>query len=185
MAKQHTFAGISEEFGDYWKESGRKVHGGENAKGKRKTARPLNPSKPVHLVLRSRRAQGIHSLRNNRTGVLVNGLVYRYAQRWGIKIYEYSNNFNHLHIVLKAPSRKAFQKYLRTISGVIARVVLGAKRGEAQGKFWDGLAFTRITEWGRDLKHVALYVMQNILEAAGVVPYKPRKHGPRVKPAPA
>jgi len=37
-------------------------HGGELTRGRRKTARPLDPKRPVHLVLRSSRAKGPWSL---------------------------------------------------------------------------------------------------------------------------
>jgi hypothetical protein len=40
-AKQFTFGSYVDEFKDYWKESNRRVHGGEHAIGKRKTASRL------------------------------------------------------------------------------------------------------------------------------------------------
>jgi hypothetical protein len=49
--KQFTFGSYVDEFKDYWKESGRRVHGGEHAKGKRKTARPFSSMKPIHVVI--------------------------------------------------------------------------------------------------------------------------------------
>jgi REP element-mobilizing transposase RayT len=173
---QRHFGSISSEFHDYWKESGRKVHGGVYAQGKRKTQRPFDSRKPVHLVLRSSRAKGeLSMLRINRQ-IKIKRLIEKYARRWNISLYKYSNNGNHLHILLRAKDRGGFQRFLRTVTGVVARLVLKAKRGARQGQFWDTLAFTRIADWGQSFKNAKAYVLQNILEAAGVVPYKNRKY---------
>jgi REP element-mobilizing transposase RayT len=105
----------------------------------------------------------------------VKGLVDKYAAVCGITIYKYSNNGNHLHLLLRARDQKLFKKFMRTTMGLIARKVLEAKKGQAKGKFWDALAFTRVAEWGRAYRTVQNYVLKNILEAAGVVSYRPRK----------
>ncbi len=174
-SKQLSLAANPEtEFANYWKSTKRKVHGGVYAQGKRKTARPIDTKKPIHLVLRSSRAKGSLSFWNHRSKV--DATVKTHAHRLGIKIYSYSNNGNHLHISLRVISRAQFQKYLRTITGLIARIILKAKKGQPKGKFWDALAFTRVADWGRAYANLNDYIRQNILEAAGVVAYKPRRH---------
>jgi REP element-mobilizing transposase RayT len=175
--RQQTFAGASDEFDNYWKETSRRVHGGEYAKGKRKTARPFDTKKPVHLVLRASSAKGTLSLLSPRNQIPVKQIIHKFARRWGVTIYKYSNNGNHLHLALRAKNRWEFQKFLKTITGLIARYVLRAKKGKAKGKFWDNLAFTRVAEWGKAYKTLEDYVLQNILEAAGAIPYKPRRSG--------
>lgn len=67
---------------------------------------------------------------------------------------------------------------MRALSGVIARMVLGAERGHAKGlKFWDARPFSRIIEWERDFKSLGFYILQNTLEATGFMPYQPRRVG--------
>jgi len=39
-------------------------------------------------------------------------------------------------------------------------------------KFWSTLIYSRIVAWGKDFYRVTLYVMQNSLEALGIIPYK-------------
>jgi hypothetical protein len=168
---QQGFAGVSNEFGGYWKQSGRKFHGGKFAQGQRKTSRPLDTKKPIHLVLSSDKAKGPLSMRSPSNRSKVDTIAHKYAEAFGIRIYDYSNNGDHLHLNLKIPNRKIFQKYLRTISGLIARAILKAEKGQPKGKFWNALAFTRVADWGRQFKNLKMYVFRNVLEASGAIRY--------------
>ena len=98
----------------------------------------------------------------------IKSLIYRQAAQNGIKIIEFANSGNHLHILLKISTKDGFKRFLRTISGLIARWVTGAVKGKPQGKFWDELAFSRIVTWGRDLFHTRFYVLLNEMESQGV-----------------
>ena len=181
QAKQLSFSDYSAEFKEYWrdtKKTNRKVHGGTLSIGKRKTARPFDDKKPVHVVLRSSRAKGAYSMLNRQHKGTVNSIVYDHALRCGIRLYNYSNNGNHLHILLRSRELGALQKFLRSIAGIIARKVNGATKGNAKGRFWDALVFTRVSEWGRAFENLQNYVIQNILEAAGAVPYRDRRSKP-------
>lgn len=171
------FAAVSDDFRNYWKLSGRKVHGGSLASGKRKTARPFSNKKPLHLVLKSSRARGSLSMWKHKAEI--EKIIRRFADEDGIKVYNFSNNGNHLHLLLRARDHARFKRFLRAVSGVIARLVLGAKKGAAKGRFWDALAFTRIADWGKAFSHLQKYVVQNILEAAGIISYKPRTRSGR------
>ena len=64
------------------------------------------------------------------------------ASRFGVD--QYANSGNHLHIVLKGKTKKNIQSILRTVPALIARRMTGAKKGNPQGKFWDGRLYTRI-----------------------------------------
>lgn len=103
----------------------------------------------------------IHAIR-------IKKLVYRRAEMSGVKIFEYANSGNHLHLLVRATSKDGFKRFLRTITGIIARRITGAVKGRATGKFWDELAYTRIVTWGRDLFNTRFYVLMNELEASGV-----------------
>jgi hypothetical protein len=93
-----------------------------------------------------------------------------------VKVYRFSNSGNHLHFIVLPSSREAFKTYIKAVTGIIARLTLGAERGSAKGlRFWDAKPYTRILEWGRDFKTACRYVLQNTLEALGFIPYQPRK----------
>jgi hypothetical protein len=48
--------------------------------------------------------------------------------------------------------------------------VTGARKGHPlKGKFWDGLAWSRIVSWGRDYLGMRLYLEQNRDEASGAL----------------
>jgi putative transposase len=153
------------------KSTNRKFHGGRHARGKRKTARPLDTKKPLHLVLYSEVAKGALSLRHPSNKKMVDNIVYRYAEQNQIKIYDYSNSGSHLHMSLKTSSRQSFQRFLRTITGLIARAILKAKRNAPKGRFWSTLAFTRVADWGKAFIELKKYIFRNVLEASGAIPY--------------
>lgn len=144
--------------------------GGEIQKGKRKTFRPIDPKSTIHLVLKSSRAKGGWSLLHRRNKIRIQDLLEEQARENGIKVYQYSNMGNHLHLLIKTKSRAGFQKFLRVFSGRVAMLVTGARKGNAQGKFWDALAFTRIVRWGKDFARVIRYFFKNELERVGLGP---------------
>jgi hypothetical protein len=152
-----------------------KIFGGAAlSKSNPKQARPLSIKRPMHLVMRSSKARGAYSLLNKSREVF--NVIYNQGRLHGVKIYRYANAGNHLHIVILPRSTWAYKKFIRSTSGLIARIIVGAERGKAKNiKFWDQRPFTRIVEWGRDFKRVSSYLMQNTLEAIGFVAYMPRK----------
>jgi len=140
-----------------------RFHGGEHSVGKRKRQRPLDPKKPIHVVMRASKAQGSKSMLSRRHERWVNARTREVAVKWGLKLYRYSNVGNHLHLLVITPSRLAFQNFLRELAGSIARSIQG------KGKFWDLLAFSRVVEWGRDLRNLETYFVKNLFEAIGVL----------------
>lgn len=105
-------------------------------------------------------------------------IIENQARTFGIKVYRQANGGNHLHMVILPRSRTAFNGFVRAISGLIARLVLGAERGSSKNvQFWERRPFTRIVAWGRDYKKVCNYLLQNTLEALGFILYQPRKTG--------
>jgi REP element-mobilizing transposase RayT len=172
--KQFTFGSYVDEFKDYWKASNRRVHGGEHAKGKRKTARPFSSQKPIHVVMRATKAKGPMALWTSRNSKSVAAIVKKRAKASDIRIYQFSNNGNHLHILLRSKHKRDFQNFLKTVAGQIAQMMTKARRGAPKGKFWDALTFTRLGDWQRAYENLKDYVLQNLYEAAGVIPYTPR-----------
>lgn len=152
----------------------RTEHGHEVRMGQRKLARPLDLTQALHLILRSELARGGWSFLKPKNKEKINDLINYYAEKCNVKIFRYANCGNHLHLLIKAQSKKGFRKFLRTITALIPRLITGAKKGKPLGrKFWDGLAYTKIVTFGRQFKNTSNYVFRNMLEAFGVIP--PRK----------
>ena len=59
-----------------------------------------------------------------------------------------------------------FQRFLRTVTGLIARHVTGARKGRPFGRrFWSHVAFTRVVTGLRGFKQMRSYVEKNRVEA--------------------
>src|SRR6185437_14350101 len=86
---------------------------------------------------------------------------------------------NHLHFLIRAKHRASFKSFLRGLAGRIAQLVTNAAKGrKSEQEFWAVPPYTRIVEWGKAYQNAKAYVTQNRLEAAGVIPYQPRKNKP-------
>jgi hypothetical protein len=147
-------------------EYGGALNGKDRRVGKRKVERPFDRKKPLFLTLKASCAKGKLSMRNYNREVEIKSLIDHEAYRAGAKLHSYSNNGNHLHIFASFPSRVAFQKFLRTITAMIARLVTGARKGKPFGKFWDALAHSRVVTGKRAFVEVMNYVETNIIEAS-------------------
>jgi REP element-mobilizing transposase RayT len=154
-----------------------KSFGGSRIKGNAREARPISIKRPMHLVLRSTLAKGERSLL--RRGIVIEKTAHHIARLAGVRVYRYANGGNHLHLVILPRSREAYHSFVRALTGIVARLVLGAQRGHAKDtKFWDTLPFTLIIEWGRQFRNASDYVLQNFLEAEGIINPVPRKRKP-------
>lgn len=126
------------------KKYGRTTHGGSATHGRRKEFRPLSTKKTIHLVLKSDKAKGKYSFLTLKNKPLVESIIADKAKRFGVRVAEIANVGNHLHIRIRVKSREGFQKFLKSITCLIARKVTGARKGKKFGRFWQGLAFTRV-----------------------------------------
>ena len=164
-----------------FKDATRVSHGGTLRQGRRKLKRPFDAKKPLHLILRSSRAKGEWSFLREKNGRRIKHLVHSLALRTGVKVHRFANSGNHLHLLIHAKSREEFQSYLRALSGMVSRIVTGAKKGNRVGKFWDALAYSRVVQWGKDFVNVKYYLIRNELEGLGILFHSER---PSKKPAP-
>ncbi len=161
----------------------RLTHGGELSKGKRKLGRPIATRRPMHIVMRSSLAVGGWSFLHPSHAPFIRCVVPLIAKRFNVQLYEWSQNSNHLHLLLRAATRDGLKHFLMAVSGRISQKITCAKKGNPLGKrFFDHIPFSRIVEWGRSLVIARRYIIQNNLEALGLVAYRPRKarlgHGP-------
>ena len=143
----------------------RSSHGGSIQKGHRKTARPIDRKKPLHLVMKSSHAKGSLSLLTAKNRLFVERTFRERAKQFGITIQGFENVGNHLHAIVKFKRREQFQHFLRTVSALIARFVTGARKGKPFGKrFWNDLAFTRVVQGLKDLRALVTYFFKNEIE---------------------
>lgn len=142
-----------------------KEFGGNLLRGKRKSKRPFNAKLPMHTIMRCSTLRSGSLLWN---ADKITSTLEKYAEKFGVKIYERAIASNHLHMILKFPSRKAYNSFVRAFSGVLAKFLR---------VMWSVRPWTRILSWGRDFRNACSYTIQNELEATGVTKYTPRKRG--------
>lgn len=136
------------------------VHGGDLNQGTRKTLRPLARRRPIHLILKSKVAF------EKSNGVLVLAEAKRFSEKFGLKLIDHAFGEDHLHLVLTIPSRRDYNSFIRSLSGLLAR-----KYGKG---IWSSLPYTRVAHWGKDFRGLLKYLELNRLEASGDMPYSQR-----------
>jgi REP element-mobilizing transposase RayT len=167
-------------------------HGGSLSLNKRRSRRPLNIREPVHLVLRSDLARGSRSLlRHQQT---VHRVLHKFARRFRIRVYEKAICGNHIHCLVKAQTRRELQHFFRVFAGQVAQEILKqfpltkSERARSWGgtparrphpknrrSFWSVSLYSRVVSWGREFRAVKGYVLQNTLEALGLIAYQTRR----------
>ena len=146
--------------------------GGSLLKGHRKGKRPVVLSKPLHLVMRSEVATGKLSL--TRFKPFIHARLQSYALKYHIKVYKLAINRNHLHLCIQGQDKEEIATFLKVLAGILAKKILFHSKVK-QTQFWTERVYSRVVQWGRDFRGVLSYIEQNILEASGVITYKPRK----------
>jgi len=142
--------------------------GGSLLKGSHpKKARPFSRKLPIHIVLKSSRATGRLSLLRHSSAIA--RLIASQADRRLIKVFAVSNAGNHLHLLIQAPTREAFQGFIRGLSARISQLVMGKakeqKREKFESAFWDARPFSKIVSWGPQLRNVRRYLSLNSTES--------------------
>lgn len=165
--------------------SKRKEHGGSLAVNKRRSYRPLSIKHSHHVTLKSEFAVGGRCLLRHQK--LLKHILHRSSRRFGVRVYQFAIAGNHLHVLVRARSRLGLQNFFRVFAGHTAQEILrrtgGAPKAESKPKgckknqrtFWGFLIYSRVVSWGREFLIVSNYVIQNRLEALGVIAYQPRR----------
>lgn len=143
--------------------------GGSAAKGNPKSARPFSKKCDSHVVLKSRFAVGERSFLRKNNQEIIRTITTKSAKRFYVSLRRYVNVGNHLHLLFHAPNAEMQRNFLRTISALIARQIMGTHKGSPMGvkSFWDGRPFSRLIPWGRAFKTILNYLTLNSLEAIG------------------
>ena len=134
-----------------------------------KTKRPLESKYPLHVVLRSDCGRTDASMRHPRHFGKVNARVHNTAKKYGIKLQEYANVGNHLHLLIHFKKRQQWTAFIRDLTGSLAREIAGVK-GKSGWKFWSQKPFTRIVRGGpKAYRVVKDYALLNQLEGEGLI----------------
>lgn len=136
------------------------AHGADLFEGQRKRRRPLKKNTPTHLILKAEKDFG-------EKAKLVLSEAKRLAPKADIAIMDFTINHDHLHLTIRFPHRRHYAAYVRALTGLLAR-----KIGNG---IWKLLPFTRVVGWGKPLQILERYLEKNRLEAAGIMPYQPRR----------
>jgi hypothetical protein len=108
-----------------------KFFGGSHLKNSNpKTARPISTKRSMHLVMHSSKAKGSYSFLKFYSEIQL--IINTQAKAFGVKVYRQANAGNHLHLIVLPRSREAFNGFIRAISGLIPRLVLGVERGSGR-----------------------------------------------------
>ncbi len=127
----------------------------------RQEKRVLCSRRPIHLVLKT---QGSTNFFKSR--LKIKTLTSKYAEAFGIKVYASSVQRDHIHFVIKVPSRGAYVRFIRTLSGQIARNL-------GHGLF-KTRPYTRIGTWGREFRQLLDYLFRNDMEVLDIWEYQRR-----------
>ncbi len=131
----------------------------------RQQCRTLSSKRPIHLVLKSKASVNLFKNR-----LLIKHLISKHAGRFGVKIYASSVQRDHVHLAAKIPCRSAYLKFIRTITGILAR-----KMGAG---LWKYRPFTHIATWGREFRNLLDYLFRNDMEVFKVWRFQRSRAGP-------
>jgi len=146
-------------------ENPKKQFGGSLLLGKRKSKRPLSTRHPLHLVLKSVE-KGLFSPGDRS----LEALIQKTAYEFNIQLYEKALNWSHIHLIIRIRSREDYIKFIRALT---SRLTERIRKSRPQLKVIFALRpFTRILAWGRDFKQALHYLIQNQLEARGLIKRK-------------
>lgn len=120
----------------------------------------------MHLTLRSSKAKGSWNFLKHKGQIHLSLLDT--AERFKIKILGFENVGNHLHLIIQGRTRREITAFLRVFPQRLMFLVTKAKKGNAQGRFFDEIIYSRIVEWGKDYKNLVSYFGKNAIEALGL-----------------
>ena len=133
---------------DLVQSAAQKNFGGSLLKGNARVKRVVPRNACLHVTLKSSLCKGNLTMRKHDRKI--QEIIYKQASRFGVKIYGLENVGNHIHILARFYSKHRYVPFIRSISSLIARLVLGFERGKARAiKFWDYRPFSRIVEWSQ------------------------------------
>lgn len=139
--------------------------GGGPARGNLRHARYFRRKTWMHIVLRSRKAKGSFGLRLPRHWQEIERIRKQAAADFDIQVAQSVNTGNMLQFRVRSAKRENLQNFLRVMTCLVARSVTGARKGKPFGRFWEGLAYSRIMTDSRSLTTLQNYLQSLIRES--------------------
>ncbi|MGZ3704147.1 MAG: transposase [Bdellovibrionota bacterium] len=118
--------------------------------------------------MRSTKATGGNSFREPQHFARVQAALLKFAQRHGVKLYNFAIQSNHLHLYVQLTSRQGYIRFIRALTGAIARMFRARK-------FWDRRPFSRIVRGPAEDFALDDYIKLNQIEAQGFSRKQARK----------
>lgn len=125
--------------------------GGSLLNGRRKTRRPFDSTKPIHLVLKATNPFVLLGHRHD-----VEMVLRKYAKKIGLQVYEVAVNADHIHLLIRG-RRELYLRWIRSVTSMLVRKFVGLK--------WKFRRYTRIGAWGRGMAILKRYMGKNRAEA--------------------
>jgi REP element-mobilizing transposase RayT len=139
----------------------------------RKKKRPFSLTKPTHIVLHSSLLSGSRSLLKSNRKAWVDNLIQEKAAKYEAKLYKFSVNSNHLHLLLKFTSEIQQANFLRDLAGSMAHKIKRAFKLPKEVKVWSERPFSKVLTKGA-YPWVVKYIERNQHETTGFWESKPR-----------
>ena len=152
-AKQYFFSFVKEF---------KKEFGGDLPMGKRKERRPLSTKEPIHLIIKS---SGRSIFNPTDKGAM--RIIQTHAKRFNIRLYDMALNWSHVHMALMLKSREDYNRFIRAVTSALANYF--RKKNPNLKSILDLRPYTKILSWGRQFKNVLNYIIDNQLEAMGMI----------------
>lgn len=99
----------------------KREHGGSLNLGKRKETRPLDFSKPVHLILKASETEILLAHLDT-----VERTIEEMSVRFQVPVYSVGVNADHVHLNLKFANRPTYTSWVRATTGVLTRRLRGS-----------------------------------------------------------
>jgi hypothetical protein len=120
-------------------------HGGPVSHGKRKTARPISTRLPMLVIFSCQFKSGLYSPGSPKNKQLIRSTVRSQAESFHVAVEKLRISGCEVQLTIRVPSRVAFQKFVKSLAGLIARGILKAERGSPKNiRFWSGIPYSRI-----------------------------------------
>jgi hypothetical protein len=98
----------------------------------------------------------------------VDKIVYKTAEKYGVRVYKYANVGNHLHVLIRVSKLMLWPAFIRELTGRIGSILKTTL--SLKEKYWKYRPHTRIVRgWNKAFKIAKDYVNLNFLEAEGYI----------------
>jgi REP element-mobilizing transposase RayT len=113
---------------------------------------------PVHVTVRV--AQGVYNLRSKRSFRVVEGALYHAADRFDVRVIQFSVQGNHIHFLVEARNKTALSRAIQGLSIRFAKAMnrmMGRKTGRVMGDRYHA----RLVRTPTETKRVIHYIRDN------------------------